>query len=193
MSELFKWLLNQSLFEEAFVDMGSSEEYSRICSTNRSLLTAIRRVSEREGGEGFVADNRERSSPAVGSQKDIAEKRREKRYDVSSDFQKYIKLQVKNGSEFVHAVLGNFSRNGILFECPVPFSQGEHTKCVLSISLVLSREISFGIKVRYCYSDHGSHITGASIDTISDETWFDAFVEVHDSIVLRQGSHNPAF
>jgi len=135
-----------------------------------------------------MADTSERSSPPGGPQKDVDQKRREKRYDVSGAFQQYIRLRVKSGGEFVPAVLGNFSRNGILFECPVPFSQGEHTTCVLSISLVLDREISFGIEIRYCYADHGSHIMGASIDTISDETWFDAFVEVHDSIVLRRGS-----
>ena len=135
-----------------------------------------------------MADNRERSSPAGGTQKDVDNKRREKRYDVSSAFRQYITLRVKSGNEFVPAVLGNFSRNGILFECPVPFNQGEHTTCVLSISLVLDREISFGIEIRYCYADHGSHIMGASIEAISDETWFDAFVEVHDSIVLRQTS-----
>jgi hypothetical protein len=135
-----------------------------------------------------MADKIERSSPAVGSQEEIAKKRREKRYDVPDACQKYIKLRVKSGNEFVPAILGNFSRNGILFECPVSFSQGEHTECIISISLLLSREISFGIEVKYCYADHGSHITGASIDTISDEIWFDVFAEVHDFIVLRQGS-----
>ena len=60
-------------------------------------------------------------------------------------------------------------------------------ECIISVSLLLSREVSFGIEVKYCYADHGSHILGASIDTISDEVWFDAFVEVHDFIVLRQG------
>ncbi len=135
-----------------------------------------------------MADKIERSSPAAGPQGKIDEKRREKRYDVPDACRQYIKLRVKSGSEFVPAILGNFSRNGILFECPVPLSQGEHTECIISISLLLSREISFGIEVKYCYADHGSHITGASIDTISDETWFDVFVEVHDFIVLRQGS-----
>lgn len=134
-----------------------------------------------------MADKMEGSAPGAGAQNDFEERRREKRYDVSGAFQKYVKLQVKSGSEFVPAVLGNFSRNGILFESLVPFNQGEHTTCVLSISLVLSREISFGIEIRYCYADHGSHITGASIDTISDGTWFDAFVEVHD-LIVRQGS-----
>jgi hypothetical protein len=135
-----------------------------------------------------MADKKERSSPAVGSEKDIAEKRREKRYDVPDSCEQYIKLKVKSGNEFVPAILGNFSRNGILFECPVSFGQGEHVECVISVSLLLSRDVSFGIEIKYCYADHGSHISGASIDVISDEIWFDAFVEVHDFIVLRKGS-----
>ncbi len=114
------------------------------------------------------------------------EKRREERHDIPVSCQKYIKLQVKDGNEFVPAILGNFSRNGILFECPVEFSKGTRTQCVLSISL-LSREISFTIEVMYCYADNGSHIMGASIDSISDNQWFDVFVEVHDFIVLRKG------
>ncbi|HUI67220.1 MAG TPA: PilZ domain-containing protein [Nitrospirota bacterium] len=114
--------------------------------------------------------------------------RREQRYNVPDSCQQYIKLRIKSGNEFVTAILGNFSRSGILFECPVSFSKGMHTECVISISLLLSREISFGIEVKYCYADKDSYIMGASIDTISDETWFDVFVEVHDFIVLRKGS-----
>ncbi len=128
------------------------------------------------------------NSPDIGSREESAQRRREKRYDVPDACQKYIKLRVKSGNEFVPAIVGNFSRNGILFECPVSFSQGAHTECIISISLLLSREISFGIEVRYCYEDHGSYIMGASIDTISDEIWFDVFAEVHDFIVLRKGS-----
>ena len=135
-----------------------------------------------------MADKIEGSSPAAGSQEEIAEKRREKRYDVPDAYRQYIKLRVKSGNEFVPAILGNFSRNGILFECPAAFSQGTHAECIVSISLLLSREIAFGIEVKYCYADHGSYIMGASIDTISDETWFDVFVEVHDFIVLRKSS-----
>ncbi len=134
-----------------------------------------------------MADKKEKSSSPADSKDETAQKRREQRYDVPDACQKYIKLRVKSGSGFVPALLGNFSRNGILFECPVSFKKGEHAECVLSISLVLDREISFGIEVRYCYEDHGSYIMGASIDTISDETWFDVFVEAHDFIVLRQG------
>jgi hypothetical protein len=121
-----------------------------------------------------------------GSQ--AAGKRREERYNVPDACQQYIKLQIKSGNEIVPATLGNFSRNGILFECPVPFSKGTHAECVISISLLLSREISFGLEVRYCYADKDSYIMGASVDTISDEIWFDVFVEVYDFIVLRQGS-----
>jgi hypothetical protein len=135
-----------------------------------------------------MADTGKINSSAAGSQKDGDDKRREKRYDLSGACRQYIKLRVKSGNEYVTAVLGNFSRNGILFECPVPFSKGAHTECVLSISLVLSREISFGIEVKYCYEDHGSYLMGAFIDTISNETWFDAFVEVHDCIVLRKSA-----
>ncbi len=115
--------------------------------------------------------------------------RREPRYDVPDACRKYIKLQVKNGNELVPAILGNFSRNGILFECPVPFSKGTRTECFLAISLLLSREIAFSIQVMYCYEDkeRGSYLMGASIDSIADNQWFDAFVEVHDFIVLRKG------
>lgn len=135
-----------------------------------------------------MADKIKTDPPAAGPQEESADRRREKRYDISRTLQKYIKLQVKSGNEFVPAILGNFSRNGILFESPVQFSQGDRAECVMSISVRHSHEISFGIEVKYCYTDHGSHITGASIDTISDERWFDAFVEAHDIIVLRQDS-----
>ncbi|HUJ19223.1 MAG TPA: PilZ domain-containing protein [Nitrospirota bacterium] len=133
-------------------------------------------------------DDRGKKSPPSGSEEEIAEKRREQRYTVPDACQEHIKLQVKSGNEFVPALLGNFSRNGILFESPVPFRQGEHTECIVSISFMPTREISFGIEVRYCYADHGSHITGAAVDTISDENWFDVFVDAHDFIVLRQCS-----
>lgn len=124
-----------------------------------------------------MADKIETGSSA-GSQEEIADRRREKRYTVPDACQKHIKLRVRRANEFVPALLGNFSRNGILFECPLSFQQGEHAECSLS----------FGIEVKYCYSDHGSYITVASIDTISDEKWFDIFVEAHDFIVLRQSS-----
>jgi len=135
-----------------------------------------------------MADKIEKSPPAVGSQEAYAEKRREERYKVPDASKQYIKLRVKTVNGFVPAVLGNFSRSGILFECPVAFSRGDHTECAIAISLVLEREITFGIEVKYCYEDHGSFIMGAAIDTIADQNWFDAFVEVHELIVTRKGS-----
>ena len=134
-----------------------------------------------------MSNKREKQSPANGSPEDGDEKRKEKRYDIPDACQQDIKLLVKSGNEFVPAILANVSRNGILFECPVSFIKGVQTECILSISLRLDREISFVIEVRYCYADNGSHITGASIVSISDEIWFDVFVEAHDLIVLRKG------
>ena len=130
------------------------------------------------------------NKPTTDARENVEEKRREKRYDVPDACQKYIELRVKGGEDFVPAILGNFSRSGILFESPASFAQGEKSECVLAISLLLSRAISFGIEVKYCYADRGrgSYITGASIHSISDETWFDVFEEVHDFIVLRQGN-----
>jgi hypothetical protein len=130
-------------------------------------------------------DKKERTSTSIGSQKKISEKRRGKRYAVPDSCRKYIMLQVKSGNEFVPAILGNFSRNGILFECPVSFSRGDRTECIISVSLLLFRQISFVIEVRDCYQDHGSYIMGASIDTISDEIWFDVFVEIQGFVVQR--------
>ena len=121
-------------------------------------------------------------------QKNVAlvEKRCEERFLVPELYRQYITLEIRQGDRFVPAVLANFSRKGILFECPVLFEKGSRTECKIKISLVLAREISFGIDVMYAYSCNGSHIMGASIDSISDQTWFDVFVEVHDFIVLRQ-------
>jgi hypothetical protein len=114
------------------------------------------------------------------------EKRREERYAVPELYRRYITMEVKSNGRFVPALLGNFSRSGILFESPACFKKGDHTDCMISISLLLSRDISFGVTVMYCYKNNDSYIVGASIDSISDETWFDVFVEVHDFIVTRQ-------
>jgi hypothetical protein len=129
-----------------------------------------------------------KDSPSVDSQRKYNDQRREERYNVPDNCRQYIQLRVKSGDKFVPAVLGNFSRSGILFECSVPFNKGERTECFIAISLLVSRELSFGIEVKYCYSGSGTHILGASIDTISDEAWFDVFVDVHDFIVLRKGA-----
>ena len=135
-----------------------------------------------------MEDDRGNILSTVDDQESAAEKRREKRYAAPPGSQEYIKLQVKNGSGFVPAALANFSRSGILFTSPVPFIKGQQARCILSVSLLLSRDVSFDVEIKYCYADNGSHITGASIDAISDNVWFDVFVEVYDFIVLRKGS-----
>jgi len=115
--------------------------------------------------------------------------RREPRYSVPDPCQKYITFKVKHGQELVPAVIGNFSRNGILFECPVQFNKGDRTECVLRINLVINREITFGIDVKYCFENNGSFIMGAAIYAISEDTWFDVFEEIFDFIVVRQGEN----
>jgi hypothetical protein len=65
--------------------------------------------------------------------------------------------------------------------------KGDRAECVLRVDLVIVREITFGIEVKYCYENNGSFISGAAIYTISEETWFDAFEEIFDFVVVRQG------
>ena len=119
---------------------------------------------------------------------DNADRRLEKRYEVPAVYQRYIQLRVKAGSNFVPAVLNNFSRHGILFECTEPFDVDTHAECVISVSLLLSRDISFGIAVKYCKKNERAFRVGAIIETVADSTWFDVFVEIHDFIVQRQDS-----
>ncbi len=124
---------------------------------------------------------------ATGGKKaaNFTEKRREERYGVPGRCQQYMTLHVKSGDKKLSAILANFSRSGILFEMAVPLENGSRMECVLSLSLLLTRAISFWINVRYCYKNNNSYIIGAEIDMISDNTWFDFFEEIYDFIVLR--------
>ena len=119
---------------------------------------------------------------------DNADRRLEKRYEVPAVYQRYIQLRVKAGNNFVPAVLNNFSRHGILFECTEPFDVDTHAECIISISRLLSRDISFGIAVKYCKKNEQAFRIGAIIETVADATWFNVFVEIHDFIVQRQDS-----
>ncbi len=119
---------------------------------------------------------------------DNTDRRLEKRYEVPAVYQRYIQLRVKAGNNFVPAVLNNFSRRGILFECTEPFDVETHAECIISISRMLSRDISFGIAVKYCKNNGQAFRIGAIIETVADATWFDVFVEIHDFIVQRQDS-----
>jgi len=129
------------------------------------------------------ANNRERMIEG-----DNADRRLEKRYEVPAVYQRYIQLRVKAGNNFVPAVLNNFSRRGILFECMAPFDVDTHAECIISISRLLSRDISFGIAVKYCKKNEQAFRIGAIIETVADATWFNVFVEIHDFIVQRQDS-----
>ncbi len=68
---------------------------------------------------------------------------------------------------------------------------GSEAECVISVSLLVARNISFKIQVKYCLKNNDSYIIGAAIDTISDENWFDVFVEIHDFIALNKDSVRP--
>ncbi len=114
------------------------------------------------------------------------ERRKEERHDVPDPCRQYITCTVKKGRDQARAVIGNFSRNGILFECPLRFSTGDHAECSLSVTTSVVREVTFGIDVRYCYDNKGSFITGASVNAISEDKWFDAFEKLFDMIVTRQ-------
>ena len=129
------------------------------------------------------ANNQERM---IDGDKD--NRRLEKRYEVPAVYQRYIQLRVKAGNIFVPAVLNNFSRHGILFECAEPFDVDTRAECIISISRLLSRDISFGIAVKYCKKNEQAFRIGAIIETVADATWFDVFVEIHDFIVQRQDS-----
>jgi hypothetical protein len=114
--------------------------------------------------------------------------RKEPRHEIPDPCRKYLTFTVKRGQEQVTAVIGNFSRNGILFECSRQFIAGDRAECSLRLNTAAPREIMFGIHVRYCYENRGSFITGASIHAISKDTWFDAFEKLFDMIVTWQGA-----
>jgi len=113
--------------------------------------------------------------------------RKEQRHEIPDPCRKYLTFTVSQEQERVTAVIGNFSRNGILFECSRMFAAGDRTECSLRVNAPTPREITFEIDVRYCYENNGTFITGASIHTISQDKWFDAFEKLFDMIVTRQG------
>ena len=114
--------------------------------------------------------------------------RKEQRHEIPDLCRKYLTFTVSQGQERVTAVIGNFSRNGILFECSRQFTVGDRGECSLRVNTATPREITFGIEVRYCYENKGTFITGASIHAISRDKWFDAFEKLFDMIVIRQGA-----
>jgi len=114
--------------------------------------------------------------------------RKEQRHEIPDPCRKYLTFTVQHEKEPATAVIGNFSRNGILFECRRQFLAGDRTKCCLRLNKANAREITFEIEVRYCYENKGAFIIGASVHAISQEKWFDAFEQLFDMIVTRQGA-----
>lgn len=114
--------------------------------------------------------------------------RKEQRHEIPDPCRKYLAFTVQHGTEQIEAVIGNFSRNGILFECPREFAAGARAECSLQLKKTNPRAISFGIEVKYCYQNNGTFIIGASVHSISQDKWFDAFEQLFDMIVTRQGN-----
>ena len=114
------------------------------------------------------------------------EKRKEERHFVPDPCRQYITFTVKKDRDPVLAVIGNISRNGILFESPLQFNKGDRAECSLRVTTSTVREVTFGIEVQYCYDNKGIFITGASVNTISVDKWFDAFEKLFDMIVTRR-------
>lgn len=113
------------------------------------------------------------------------ERRKEERHVIPDPARKYLNFTVRQGFELVPAVIGNFSRNGILFESTRKFGVGDRAECSLSLKKADPREITFGIVVTYCYENKGTYITGATVHEISQDKWFDAFEQLFDMIVTR--------
>ena len=114
--------------------------------------------------------------------------RKEQRHEIPDPCRKYLTFTVKQDQARVAAVIGNISRNGILFECSRQFTMGDRTECSLRVNTATPREITFEIKVKYCYENKATFITGATIDGISHDKWFDAFEKLFDMIAIRQGT-----
>lgn len=118
----------------------------------------------------------------------MIDQRKEQRLEIPDPCRKYLAFTVKQDHAPVQAVIGNFSRNGILFESPRKFTAGDLAVCSLRVITSTPREISFEIEVKYCYENKHTYIIGASIRDISHNKWFDAFEKLFDMIVTR----NPA-
>jgi hypothetical protein len=74
-----------------------------------------------------------------------------------------------------------------MFESAAPYDAGSMAACIISAPQLLSRDISFSFRVRYCQPRDGSFEIGAEIEILADSTWFDIFTEVHDFIIARKG------
>ena len=134
-----------------------------------------------------MSDEKKDAAERVNAGGTFHEKRSHERYQVPAVYQRYITLRVKAGESFIPAVLLNFSRNGIMFESTTSFDAGLVASCIISAPQLLTRDISFNFRVKYCTPRSGFFEIGAEIETLTDATWFDIFTEVHDFIMKRKG------
>lgn len=114
-------------------------------------------------------------------------RRREERYRLFDIHRKYVAFFVKSGPSFVSAVLYNFSRHGVMLLSPAPYEKGMVVDCRMAITSALSKDVFFTILVRHCREQDGQFLIGASIESVTDETWFDIVLEVRDFMAKGHG------
>lgn len=134
-----------------------------------------------------MSDGKRKAAEKAGHGGSFHEKRSYERFRIPAVYQRYISLRVRKGEAFMPAVLLNFSRHGVMFESAEPYGEGASAECVISAPKLLSRDIAFSLRVKYCKPGSGSYEIGAEIENPADATWFDIFMEVHDFVVARKG------
>ena len=120
----------------------------------------------------------------------MIERRKGTRYVVPEIYQKYVTFKIrKESGEFVPAELLEFSLYGIKMKTPFPLAVYSVIECLISIPKSLTKEILFSAKIKHCMQDEpdGDYITGAEILQMSDKTWLNVFLKVHDFIKQRIG------
>ena len=120
--------------------------------------------------------------------KAIEEKRREERHPIPPVYQKYIKLKMQSGQEYLQATLLDFSEHGIMLKSIVPFSPGQVVECVATVPKSLTRMVLFKAVIRHCEPSDEDFIIGAEIQSVSDETWFRVFKKILAFIKERENA-----
>lgn len=134
-----------------------------------------------------MSDGRNKAAEKAGRGGNFHEKRNYERYRIPAVYQRYISLRVRTGASHVSAVLLNFSRHGLMFESAAEYDEGSLGEGVISAPKLLTRDIAFSFRVKYCKAGSNSFEIGAEIESLADEVWFNIFMEVHDFIVARKG------
>jgi hypothetical protein len=134
-----------------------------------------------------MSDGKRKAAEKAGQGGNFHEKRSYERYRIPAVYQRYISLRVKNGESLVPSVLLNFSRHGVMFESAAAYEEGSLAEGVISAPKLLTKDIAFSFRVKYCKPGNSSFEIGAEIESLADEVWFNIFMEVHDFIVARKG------